>query len=202
MPFPPIFSMMRSNLVVLGQNFRTSTSLCYSLDPRLHAPDLPPCYATRPRCPKQPDMRSRPELPCSPPSHAPSYRAPVGVSPFVFLPCLHTVRSAYVKQPGSSYNQNFNTPSKNHPIPHTLTPPGQYSHQLPPAASCPQPDGGPTTRFSIRWAHREGRQSHRSTLPICDAYARHSYPSTPVAPPRCQLRRSTIPTRTTRRGYR
>jgi hypothetical protein len=65
--------MMRSNLVVLGQNFRTSTSLCYSLDPRLHAPDLPPCYATRPRCPKQPDMRSRPELPCSPPSHAPSY---------------------------------------------------------------------------------------------------------------------------------
>jgi len=177
MPFPPIFSMMRSNLVVLGQNFRTPTSLCYSLDPRLHAPDHPPCYA--------------PDLP------------QLAYHPSSFFPAPTSFRLADVKQPGSGYTARTSIHiQKTTPFPHAPTPPGQYSHQLPPAASCPQPDGGPTTRFSIRWARREGIQSHRSTLPICDAYARHSYPSTPVAPPRCQLRRSTIPTRTTRRGYR
>ena len=39
-PFPQ-FPLMRSNLVVLGQNFCTSNSPCYILDPHLHTTNLP-----------------------------------------------------------------------------------------------------------------------------------------------------------------
>jgi hypothetical protein len=60
-------------------------------------------------------------------------RAPDGVSPFVFLPCPHTVRSAYVKQPGSGYTARtsihlqkttpFPTPPPHRANTHTNFPP-------------------------------------------------------------------------------
>ena len=37
----PQFPLIRSNLVVLGQNFCTSNSPCYILDPHLHTTNLP-----------------------------------------------------------------------------------------------------------------------------------------------------------------
>jgi hypothetical protein len=131
---------------------------------------------------KQPGKCARPELPYprlvmllprSPSSHNPRYPKQPGMRsrpelpskiayhPSSFLPCSHT----------------FPTPPFHRANTHT---------NFPPAASCPQPDAVQTTRFSIRWARREWRESHGSTLPICAVFSRHNYRSTPAAPPRCQ----------------
>ena len=93
--------------------------------------------------------------------------------------------------------------------PHTPVPPCQYSHQFPPAASWPQPDADQTTRFSIRWARRERRESHGLTLPSAPS-SRSTATETlllphpaasPVTPPR-QRARPTVAATTSLPGRR